>query len=1590
MAPNNTEKYLDYLDQKAPIAPANSQEELQAAEAIADVFEAHGLEAQVEEFVASNAARTVRAVLRILAFIGILLAHASTLPLSILGVVLTLFSVVVLLLDSTGHPILSHNTPPVRSQNVVAVHRATGSLVSKGKRPIVIVAHYDTKRCNPLRAQGFQGMLPALSVAAFYGLWVSAVCTLAQPIFALGNVRVVLWIVGIVALVPSVILGIAGVAEKFSSYSEGANDNKASVAAMLSILNAVRPNAHDLDGLYSPQTTEADAEDLASQANTSQDAYAADKNRGAASSYRGSATRSSRPTYHLEKVEGVRHGKDMLLQLGVLPPECEIEYVRPQMVPDVPVAAQPVAPADSAAVEQSPVVAESAVSEEPVVSDEPVAPVAAYEDSQVMETVPEAPYAQVDSTAQPEMPIPAANPFVEEETTQPSDAIADAGAAANNAAPETPVVSVAETQPLAEFEPAIPAESVEQAPILSQPETNVQSESEVEMPLAEFETEPHAEQAETEPTAEPSTDSEATPASEEIHASEATPAPEPEAEPEADVLIAHVEQLPIEAVETAGVDPIHTEADLSAELPVISSVDGAVTHPKVTRPEQGSFLAKFKSLLGIESDPSIVDQVARMVPAESDLENELDEWLMSDTPRAKSARAEKNKVTETTPEHVDEAVSSEVESEDGDTSVTAEVNAAVETVASNQDDATPELDDASVEITRPLNIPSLDDEPTETQAVSAEHDVVDFPASKNPEVTAQFKPITDDMLPAIDLISPETSDQFDTVPEAAFANLEPLAQTDADSGQPESLENGASDSIAEDEIANSPVEDSVKAPEEYDVPQADFESISAPADVQQQDDFAAEKSEALDNQTDEKVQEAPAPSAPVATFERIEDVELSESVEEPTQGVELVPEDMTSEAGPSVEAEPEAEPAEISQGDSEQPEAFFEPVPTWMKSLMHEGTATQSSTPAVPTSAVDGAEQEEHPQVESGEPMTQLDVEEAPATLPNADFVTISEREEGTSLEEESEAINSDSTPEVEELTTQESEPEDSELAVPEFVSTPEDVDTTEDKIIPDAVFEVLPTETDADEDTSAANEEPLARSMPNSYDGETDEGAMYITSEFPIITPEQIEQEIEGDQEADENSQAGTFNAAPATASEITAQFTVIEGALSDEEATRSTPAEKNLELPSVYDDSAITKPFSVVTEKNEDQHSSPQQFADSKDGNPESTPEAVFEPLDSDHTGVAHLKGDGDESGLAAMGTEDPDATTADPTPQMPPLPNDPEWGTSSFEPGQPNVARRAALFDLPDPTSKEVDPLDEQDPDVTAPTPRTQMAKLPALDGYKQREEHQPKHRAPRKAKKHVPTKRLDQPGSSAKTAKDNAERKRKRHMFGKKTKQDEGSLSQWLGVEDDFDARRDGREIGSWDNFDDKPKWKGGAAVNESYRIMDINLDGGAPDAQDLRDAIVSMGDEELLSHDIWFVALGASELDHAGMEAFLEEHRKSIRGSFVINLDSIGAGDLTLLAQEGLHGKRRADRRLVRLLMGIAHDLNIPLPTKRYTWAETDVTQAMRSSLRSVTLMGTNHAAVPAQSGTKEDVFETVNHQQVQDVVRLVCELIRRS
>lgn len=312
------------------------------------------------------------------------------------------------------------------------------------------------------------------------------------------------------------------------------------------------------------------------------------------------------------------------------------------------------------------------------------------------------------------------------------------------------------------------------------------------------------------------------------------------------------------------------------------------------------------------------------------------------------------------------------------------------------------------------------------------------------------------------------------------------------------------------------------------------------------------------------------------------------------------------------------------------------------------------------------------------------------------------------------------------------------------------------------------------------------------------------------------------------------------------------------------------------------------------------------------------------------------------------------------------------SAPKPRTPETANRASLFDLPDPSATPVDPFAAP---MAAPAPAAPSVAAPVLD-----EQAAEARSAFTVISSPAPLEQGYAPEGAFETISAPAPEPEKprrglSRLFGCK-KKDEDSMSDWLGVDDSFDAKRSGHDIGSWDNFDDDD-WKGGAAPF------------GDASEDELREAIADMGDDELLGHDIWFVATGASENGNAGMQAFLDAHRDKLRGVFLINLESVGAGQVAMLSTEGEERVLKGDKRITKLVQRVSSDFHHEYPTVDMPYVTTDAQVAMNMSLRSLTIGGVEGTGF-ALARTEEDQPYNVDLENVAVVSDVVTEVIRRS
>ncbi len=342
-----------------------------------------------------------------------------------------------------------------------------------------------------------------------------------------------------------------------------------------------------------------------------------------------------------------------------------------------------------------------------------------------------------------------------------------------------------------------------------------------------------------------------------------------------------------------------------------------------------------------------------------------------------------------------------------------------------------------------------------------------------------------------------------------------------------------------------------------------------------------------------------------------------------------------------------------------------------------------------------------------------------------------------------------------------------------------------------------------------------------------------------------------------------------------------------------------------------------------------------------------------------------------------------------------NDPMWGTSSF---RPVSAGRRILSDIPDPAVAAVDPFSvssiepvgNYNPDdfsgldfetgthQTVTPAMLEYERHRALDGFSPEITE-----APKRARKN---KKGHQGRISHQAARMQAEMQ-------------EQSFNDWLGLDENFDAKTNGRKIGSWDHFNDdqevgaapapgnSPRWQGGAARS---RRASSRRDSDADAASEARRAAMTLGDRELIAHEIWFVLTGASEADHAGVEDFLKTYRTELRGAYFVNIECIGAGRQSLVLEEG-DGRRRvkADHRLVNLFGAASLGINRPLALTRMAWRDTEATPLLRQGCRAVTVSGVKNG-VPAHARWTGDTPEKVDTSMIDDIVDILVEVIKNA
>ena len=212
-------------------------------------------------------------------------------------------------------------------------------------------------------------------------------------------------------------------------------------------------------------------------------------------------------------------------------------------------------------------------------------------------------------------------------------------------------------------------------------------------------------------------------------------------------------------------------------------------------------------------------------------------------------------------------------------------------------------------------------------------------------------------------------------------------------------------------------------------------------------------------------------------------------------------------------------------------------------------------------------------------------------------------------------------------------------------------------------------------------------------------------------------------------------------------------------------------------------------------------------------------------------------------------------------------------------------------------------------------------------------------------------------------------------GKKKEKLNDAPSSWLGVDKRYDARREGNNIGTWDNFhDDDDEWAGGAY--------------GGSDHQENVNAVMNLSNE-LLNKEVWLVALGANEAKNAGLKNLLASHASELKNALFINILGVGIGDLVFTVSEGNYHPAQTDPRMQSIISTAAQGMAIPIGPVEFNAFSTDATAALREGARAISIMGLSNKT-PVGWRWSDDETANLREDNLLDAVALVIETIKNA
>ncbi len=195
-----------------------------------------------------------------------------------------------------------------------------------------------------------------------------------------------------------------------------------------------------------------------------------------------------------------------------------------------------------------------------------------------------------------------------------------------------------------------------------------------------------------------------------------------------------------------------------------------------------------------------------------------------------------------------------------------------------------------------------------------------------------------------------------------------------------------------------------------------------------------------------------------------------------------------------------------------------------------------------------------------------------------------------------------------------------------------------------------------------------------------------------------------------------------------------------------------------------------------------------------------------------------------------------------------------------------------------------------------------------------------------------------------------------------------------------------------------EWYGGAFSTRRMEQSNLDSEAISEEAAEAAAATVAQDvDEELnqiyqfrnpdIKTEVWFVALGSDLVQNAGMKAFVEAHASELRGAFIVEVDALGAGELSVIEHEGTLKPSRTSSRMKRYIRKASQASGVKLGNASILWEESAASYATKQGLQAMHLVGMKDGK-PAYLGQQDDVAENIEDEKLESNLRFLMELLK--